>query len=144
MSDGSFELQTAVYAALTAIAPPLVSGGIYSPAPQDTPLPYVEIDDSDTAASDVVGRSGVTETLNIHVWAEAQPPTETGLDGGYATVKKIISKIRDALHSKNLTVSGRSAAFAVVSSTRVFSDLDGASIHGVVTLTVNHFGQEES
>lgn len=135
MSDGSFELQTAVYAALTAIAPPLVSGGIYSPAPQDAPLPYVEIGDSDSVVADVQGRKGNDETLTIHVWTAP---------GSFGPAKQIISKIRDALHSKNLTVSGRSAAFAVVSSTRVFSDLDGASIHGVVTLTVNHFGQEES
>lgn len=135
MSDGSFELQAAVYAALSAITPPLAAGGIHSPAPQDASLPYVEIGDSDSVVADVQGRDGSDETLTIHVWTDP---------GSFGPAKQIISRIRDALHSKNLTVSGRSAAFAVVSSTRVFNDIDGSSIHGVVTLTVNHFGQEES
>ena len=135
MSDGSFELQAAVYTALNSLSPSLASGGVHAPAPQDNPLPYVEVGEADTFAADVQGRQGSAETILIHVWTDP---------GSFAPAKQIISRIRDALHSKNLTVSGRSAAFAVVSSTRVFSDEDGTSVHGVVTLTVNHFGQEES
>ena len=135
MSDGSFELQSAVFAALTegGVAT-LATGGIYSPAPQNTTLPYVEIGESDSIENDVIGRLGATETLTIDVWTAP---------GSFSLAKQIISKIRDALHAKNLTVSGRSAAFAVVGSTRIFTDEDGTSIHGVITLTVNHFGQEE-
>lgn len=135
MSDGSFELQAAVYTALAGLSPALVSGGVHAPAPQDNPLPYVEIDDSDTVAADVQGRLGLSETLNIHVWTAP---------GSYGQAKQIISRIRDALHAQKLTVSGRSYAFANVSSTRIFNDADETSIHGVVTLTVNHFGAEES
>ena len=135
MSDGSFELQAAVYSALNSLSPPLASGGVHAPAPQDNPLPYVEVGEADTFSADVQGRQGSAETILIHVWTDP---------GSFSPAKQIISRIRDALHSKNLTVSGRSAAFAVVSSTRVFNDEDGTSIHGVVTLTVNHFGQEES
>jgi len=135
MSDGSFELQAAVFSKLNALSPALVSGGIHAPAPQDTPLPYVEIDESDAVSSDVTGRDGLTETLNIHVWTAP---------GSYGPAKQIISRIRDALHAQKLTVSGQSYAFAIVSSTRIFNDADETSIHGVVTLTVNHFGDEES
>lgn len=140
MSDGSSELQAAVYTTLVGLTPALAAGGIHAPAKQDTPLPYVEIDDSDAVSADVVGRHGLTETLNIHVWAAVQPPTGVG---GYLTVKKIISRIRDALHAQKLTVSGQSYAFANVSSTRIFNDADKTAIHGVVTITVNHFGLEE-
>lgn len=135
MSDGSFEVQAAVFTALNSLTPALASGGIHSPAAQDTPLPYVEIGGSDSFESDVQQRQGVTETLTIDVWTAP---------GSFSQAKQIISRIRDALHSKQLAVTGRSFAFAVVSGTRVFTDEDGTSIHGVVTLTVNHFGQEES
>lgn len=135
MSDGSFELQAAVYSTLAGLTPALVSGGIHAPAAQDTPLPYVEIDDSDAISADVVGRAGLTETLNIHVWTAP---------GSYGPAKQIISRIRDALHAQKLTVSGQSYAFANVSSTRIFNDADETAIHGVVTLTVNHFGAEVS
>lgn len=133
MSDGSFELQGAVFTALNSASPALVSGGVHAPAPQDNPLPYVEVGESDTLQGDVQGRDGLTETISIHVWTAS---------GSFAAAKQIISRIRDILHAKELTASGRSSAFAVIGSTRVFTDEDGQSIHGVVTLTVNHFGQE--
>lgn len=130
MSDGSFELQAEVYTTLNSLTPALATGGVYAPALQDTPLPYVEIDESVAIEADVVGRQGVTETLNIHVWTAP---------GSYGPAKQIISRIRDALHAQKLTVSGRSYAFAIVSSTRIFNDADETAIHGVVTLTVTHF-----
>jgi hypothetical protein len=133
MSDGSFELQTAVFSALNSATPMLAAGGVHSPAPQDNQLPYVEVGESDAIQDDVQGRDGLTETISIHVWTAP---------GSYSSAKQIISRIRDILHAKKLTVSGRSSAFAVVGSTSIFTDEDGESIHGVVTLTVNHFGQE--
>jgi hypothetical protein len=134
MSDGSFDLQAAIFAALNvASVTALATGGVFAPAPQDTPLPYVEIGESDAVDADVQCRSGLSETINIHVWTAP---------GSYGPAKQIISRIRDALHAKNLTVSGRSSAFAVVGSTRIFTDEDGTSIHGVVALTVTHFSQE--
>lgn len=135
MSDGSFELQAAVFAALNALSPALASGGIHAPAPQDNPLPYIEIGESDAVSADVQSRGGLDETVTIHVWTAA---------GSYAPAKDIISRIRGALHAQKLTVSGRSAALAFIGSTRLFTDDDGESIHGVVTLNVNHFGQLEN
>lgn len=135
MSDGSFELQAVVYFTLKALSPALASGGVHAPAAQDTPLPYVEIGEASSVAADVLGRQGSADLITIHVWTAS---------GSYGPVKQIISRIREALHSKKLTVSGRSYASAIVTNTRVFSDLNGESIHGVVSLTVNHFGPEES
>lgn len=130
MSDGSVDLQAVIYTTLNSLLPALASGGIHAPAPQDASLPYVEIGEASSVAADVLGRQGVKELVNIHVWTAS---------GSYKTAKQTVSRIRDALHSKKLTVSGRSYASAIVTNTRVFSDLDGESIHGVVSLTVNHF-----
>jgi len=135
VSDGSFELQAAIFTALNGLTPPLASGGVHAPAPQDNPLPYVEIGESDAVSADVQCREGLEETVTIHIWTAP---------GSNAPAKQIISRIRGTLHAKNLTVSGRSSAFAVVGSSRLFTDEDGESIHSVVTLTVNHFGPEEA
>lgn len=135
MSDGSFELQAAIFTTLSELSPALASGGVHAPAPQNTPLPYVEIQDGSNTPNDVVGRNGLQELVNVHVWTSP---------GSFVPAKQIISRIRDALHQKNLTVSGQSYASVVVTSTRTFNDEDGTSIHGVVSLTVNHFGAEES
>lgn len=129
MSDGSWPLQQAVYAILNGLDPELASGGVHATAPQDHPLPYVEIGESDTVVADVQCRTGVEETLTIHVWAKA---------GSYKAAKETVSRIREALHAQNLTVMGRSSAFATVRDTRLFADQDGQTLHGVVTVRVIH------
>lgn len=134
MSDGSSELQAAIFAELSAMSPPLAAG-IYAPAPQDAPLPYVEIGESDAVAADVQTRPGLSENLAIHVWTVA---------GSFVPAKQIMSRIRAVLHGKKLIVAGRSAALATVPSTRVFTDADEESVHGVVNLLVNHFGPKEA
>ena len=134
MSDGSFELQAVVFSLLSTLDPPLANGGVHAPAPQDTPLDYVEVGESDAVPADVQTRDGLTETITIHVWTAP---------GSFSPAKQIMSRIRDVLHGQKLTVSGRSAALANVSSTRVFPDDDEESVHGVVTLSVNHFGPKE-
>ena len=135
MTDGSIDLQGVIVNTLKAINPPLASGGVHSPAPQGVPLPYVEVGETGTVTNDVQCRSGLDETATIHVWTSF---------GTLATAKTIVAKIREALHAKNLAVPGRSAAFFNVTGTRVFTDLDSEAIHGVVTLSVSHFGQKES
>lgn len=134
MSDGSFPLQQTIVSILSGISLPLPAGHVHSPAPQDASLPYVEVGDSDTVAADVQCRDGLEETITIHVWTDGE---------SYKLAKDIASSIREALHAQKLTVAGRSAALAMVRSTRVFTDSDGEAIHGVVTLSVNHFGQKE-
>lgn len=132
MSDGSWELQQAVFGVLNGLSPALASGGVHSPAPANAALPYVEIGESDAVVADVQGRDGLDETITIHIWTAP---------GSFQPAREIISRIREALHAQKLTVTGRSAALAFVGSTRVFTDSDGASIHGVVTLTVHHYSE---
>jgi hypothetical protein len=130
MSDGGWELQQAVYAALvSAVDVPVLAN-----APQDEPVPYVDIGESDSLPADVQCRDGLEETITIHVWTKY---------GSQKQAKRIMSDIREALHLKDITVSGRSKAMAVVTTTRLFTDGDNEFLHGVITLRVNHFGPEE-
>lgn len=134
MADGSAGLQQAIYTALTGGEAPVVSVDVYSCAPQDAALPFVDIAESDTLPADVQGRDGLEETVTIHVWT---------VFGDQLQAKGIISAIRGALHLKPLTVTGRDSAFCTVTGTRIFPDADNESLHGVITLRVNHYGTEE-
>ena len=134
MADGSADVQQAVYSALTAGDPPALTVDVYACAPQDAALPFVDIAESDTLPADVQGRDGLEETLTIHVWT---------VYGNQLQAKEIISAIRGALHLKALSVTGRDSAFCTVTGTRIFPDADNESLHGVITLRVNHYGTEE-
>ena len=130
MPDGSWELQKAVYDALSAA----LSVPVHSGAPQDAALPYVDIGETDALPDDVQGRDGAEETLTIHVWT---------VYGSQKPAKDIISAIHDALHAQRLVVDGRSAAFAHVTGRRLFADDDDVAWHGIVTLRINHYGPQE-
>lgn len=134
MADGSADVQQAIYDALTAGGSPVLSVDVYACAPQDAPLPYVDIAESDTIPADVQGRGGLEETVAIHVWTAY---------GNQTIAKGIISDIRGALHLKPLAVAGRDTAFCTITGTRIFPDADNESLHGVITLRVNHYGTEE-
>lgn len=130
MSDGSWELQQAIYSALVGGSPPAVSVSVYSSAPQNAAVPYVEIGESDTVDADVQCRGGLEETISLHVWTKF---------GSQQQAKGIMSDIRSALHAKNLNVAGRSYAYATITGSRLFPDANDSSLHGVLTLRVNHF-----
>lgn len=122
-----WELQQAVFALLDGV----LDVPLYAGAPQDAPKPYVDIAEADSIPANVQCRDGLEETITIHVWTKY---------GSQKVAKDTIKLIRDALDLQNLTVSGRSAAMAVVTGTRLFPDADNASLHGVVSLRVTHFG----
>lgn len=134
MSDGSAELQIAIYDALSGLSPALGTG-VFAPAPQDQSLPYVEIGAADTNPADVQCRDGLDEVITVHVWAE---PDDQVLP------KQMMSRIREALHFADLPVPGRSSVNIRVGATRLFPDADGASLHGVMSIHVDHFGPKES
>lgn len=122
-----WEIQQALYTLLSGALDVPVYGG----APQDAAIPYVDMGEADSIPADVQCRDGVEETITIHVWTKY---------GSQREAKEIIQAIRGAVHLQNLTVAGRSAALAAVTSTRLFPDADNSSLHGVVSLRVTHFG----
>lgn len=134
MSDGSWELQQAVFALLDGLDPPLAGGGVHAPAPQNQALPFVEIGESDAVPADVQCRAGLEETITVHVWTET---------GSKKPAKGIMSRVRGALHGRRLAVAGRASALANVAATRLFEDADGEALHGVLTLRVIHHGPKE-
>ncbi|HWL05002.1 MAG TPA: DUF3168 domain-containing protein [Xanthobacteraceae bacterium] len=129
MSDGSWEVQQAIVARLKTLTPALAAGGVHAPAPQDQALPYVSVGESDAIPADAQCRAGLEEAISIHVWTAP---------GSWKPAKEIISRIRAALHFGDLVVAGRSFASATVTSTRLFPDADGKTLHGVMSVRVIH------
>lgn len=137
MSDASWNLQQRVYALLAA-APTIASGGVYDGVPEavasatapDSAFPYVQIGEMDAIPDDVsVADDGEQETITLHVWSRYN---------GQKEVKQIMQTIKQRLHGIELAVSGRASSLAWVRSRRAFTDPDGKTRHGVVTVEVIH------
>lgn len=130
MSDGSWQLQQTVFGLLDGA----LNMAVLANAPQDTPVPYVDIGESDALPDDVQCVAGLIETLTLHVWTAF---------GSQKQAKQEISLIRQTLHGRKLNVAGRAFALAAVTGSRLFPDGDNEFLHGVITLRVNHYGPEE-
>ena len=134
MTDSSFALQTAVYAALTTPALAEVSKVVDHPItdPQASDFPFVQIGDEDYQPDDTDdggGDGGVGEFITVHVWSRYR---------GKKQAKAICSEIYDRLHGASLTVTGRASALCWVRSRLILNDPDGLTRHGVVNIEIIH------
>lgn len=142
----AFDLQATIFAALKANGALSGEGGravrVYDDVPDavlaatapDSEFPYVQIGETDALPDDAstsagTGDDGEVETVTLHVWSRYQ---------GQKEVKNIMQQIKSLLHNQALTVSGRASALAYVRSRRNFTDPDGRTRHGVVSVEVIH------
>lgn len=130
MSIYAFACRKAVYTALMG----LCGGRVYADPPQLVTFPWIEIGDRQMIPDDTGGAiagasdDGVSDFFDLHVWGR----------NGRKEVEDLFGEIHDRLHSKELTVTGRSSAISWVRNFRDLRDPDGKTIHGVVTLEVIH------
>lgn len=129
MSDGSSELQAALYDALATSSPAIAGGRIHDDVPEDVVFPYVQIGASDADLDDVDCSEGLDENITLHVWSRYR---------GMKEAKDIIAQIRTVLNAVSLTVSGRASAHSWVRQSRVVLDPDGVTRHGIVSVRVVH------
>lgn len=133
MSDGRWEVQQAIYTALTTAVPTIAGGRIFAPAREGySTFPYVEIGESDalpadTSGSEATTKRGMDEIIRLHVWTRGLSQKEP---------KQIISQIRDALHDKALSVTGQTRAWSTIRSDDVSRDPDGKTFHGIVEVRI--------
>lgn len=136
MSDYSWPLRQALYTALTT---PGISGvttvsNIPLTEPDASDFPFVIIGEGQLVPDDAVKGDGVTdggvsEFVDLHVWSRARSQKET---------LEIASTIYDRLHGQSLTVTGRTSALCWVRDRRFFTDPDGLTRHGVLSIEVIH------
>ena len=119
-ADSSWELQKAVYTALTGDGALMAMiTGVHDHVPQDTAFPYVTLGES-TAVE--IGRGGVELTLVLHVWSRERGRRET---------KQILAEINRILNKADLTVPGFVLMWFFFEFSRTLLDSDGATYHGI-------------
>lgn len=126
MASSAWELQKAIYAALTADAAltTLLGGAhIYDDVPRGAELPYITFGQSSVRDWSTGTDPGFEHLFTLHVWTRVN---------GERMAHQIMSALRDGLHDAALTLSG----FKLVNLRHEFSDsfrdADGETIHGVV------------
>lgn len=126
MASAAYELQKALYAALTSNAPltgMLGGAKIYDDVPRGASLPYITFGQSTLRDWSTGTEPGYEHLITLHVWSRVN---------GEREAHQIMSAIRDCLHDVALTV----AAHRLVNLRFEFSDMlrdsDGETIHGIV------------
>ncbi len=122
--DSSWELQEAIYTALTGDAPLMAMiSGVHDHVPQDTAFPYITIGASTAREWGAAAVDGVESTLILHVWSRSR---------GRKEVKQITAEIHRVLHDADLTVTGHGLIWLRFEQSRSLLDADGATYHGIV------------
>ncbi len=125
-----FNLQTALYEALTGGSPSIAHGRVYDDVPQNAAFPYVHIRSTQVIPDDTSGPdTGVSSFIDIDVWSRER---------GNRQALELMDEIKAALHLVTLTVAGRTSAHCWVQDMRLLLDPDGVTRHGIVTIEVKH------
>jgi hypothetical protein len=116
------EIQKAVFDALMAF-PAIADGRVYDRVPENPQFPYVAIGDEQTIDDGNACDDGWEVYPDIHVWSRAV---------GHVEAKQLMAAV-----VPRIKAIGAVPGFDVVSvsfeGTRIFTDADGLTIHGVVT-----------
>ncbi len=122
-ADSSWELQKAIYGALTGDSALMAMiTGVHDHVPQDTAFPYVTIGEASAVDWRTVGHDGMELTLVLHVWSRER---------GRREVKLIMTEIRRILDGANLTVPGHVLVWLRFSFSEATRDPDGLTYHGI-------------
>jgi len=100
------------------------------------PNKIVTIGEGQVIEADVVGSSGSDEAVALHIWDRANAQ---GGQRGKKNVKLIGDQIHSLLNGQDIAVNGRSPAFVVMRDFVTIADPDPLTVHGVLTMRVQHF-----
>ena len=119
MSDASWEIQKAVFAALDTA----LSVSVYDHVPQNTAPPYVTLGDDTVQDWSTKTTEGEESTLTIHAWSRHE---------GRKEVKQLLGTIKTALHEVTLSLTGFTNILTRFDFEDTFLDADGLTYHGVM------------
>jgi hypothetical protein len=126
----SWELQQAVYTALTGAAPLMaIVSAVYDHVPQTAVYPYVVIGEDQATPVDADDLPGADHLIDIHVWSGGG--SGTNQDRGQKKVKQAQGAIYAALHRQTLAVTGAAFLTCDLEHQQTFLDADGLTHHGV-------------
>jgi hypothetical protein len=123
MSDATWPLQQAVYAALTGNAELMAAiSGVYDHVPADTAFPYVTI--GETTVTDWSSKTfdGQVHDVTLHIWSRTRGRKET---------KEIMALLYDTLNDTALDVAGQELVDIRFDFAQTLLDADGLTFHGI-------------
>ena len=121
--DSSWELQQAVYGALTGDTTLMAMiTGVHDHVPQETAFPYVTIGEASAVDWRTVGHDGMELTLVLHAWSRER---------GRREVKLILAEVHRILNDAKLTVPGHVLVWLHFGFSQTMLDNDGATTHGI-------------
>ncbi|MBB4272788.1 DUF3168 domain-containing protein [Rhizobium mongolense] len=128
----SIELQKLLYDTLKAdVAVMAIAAGVYDrvpPSPYGTKNAYISFGPSDVVDDSADCSISGTHTFQIDVWSRAV---------GQVEAKTLVDLIYRALHEQELVLAENALAEIRVDFRRVFTDSDGLTTHGVVSVTAS-------
>jgi hypothetical protein len=122
-ADSSWELQQAIYNALTGDATLMgMVQGVHDHVPQGAAFPYVTVGEGSARPWRAVGLDGVETTLILHVWSRER---------GRKQAKQIMAEIHRILDDADLTLSGHVLVSLRFEYSHTVLDADGVTYHGI-------------
>ena len=122
-ADSSWELQQAIYTALTGDATLMAMiQGVHDHVPQGAAFPYVTVGEATARDWSAVGLNGIEATLILNVWSRAR---------GRKEAKQIMAEMHRILDDANLAVSGHALVDLRFEFSETMLDPDGLTYHGV-------------
>ena len=106
-------------------------GGVYDRVPTDpykAKTAYISFGPSDTVEDGADCVISGLHTLQIDIWSKAV---------GQVEAKRLVHLVTKALHLQELTIADNALAEIRVEFSRVFTDSDGLTTHGVVIVTAS-------
>lgn len=99
MTNASWALQSAVFAALTADATlqSLIDTRLYDAVPLNPTFPYVVLGDGKETNADTATEEGSEHQFNVTVWSQG---------GGHQESKSIVNAVRFRLNNATLSLDG--------------------------------------
>ncbi|MBX5010893.1 DUF3168 domain-containing protein [Rhizobium lentis] len=108
-----------------------LAGGVYDKVPTDPfkgKTAYISFGPSDTVEDGADCVTSGLHTFQIDVWSKAV---------GQVEAKKLVHGVTKALHLQELELTDNALAEILVEFSRVFTDADGLTTHGIVSVTAS-------
>lgn len=125
MTVGQFELQTAIYSALSGDSnlTSTLGASVFDEVPDQSSYPFVALGEETVVEYDTKDLDGASHTINIHVWSQYKGAKQT---------KQIMDRIHTLLHDSSLSVSGFNLIRMQFEFSDIMRDPDGVTRHGVM------------
>jgi hypothetical protein len=124
------EVQTAIFAALTAALAPVP---VQDQAGPNQVYPYVTLGELIGEQFDTLGEEAADIEMTVHVWSR---------QAGMQECQQLMAAAKDALHRKRLPASGFQWVDTIWEYAQTLRDPDGMTRHGILRFRVGVFSQQ--